>query len=109
MKIKTKHGVMGFLAVALIWMAYLVLSGNVDSAWMFAILFGGGYSAAKLVTDDKVKEASKTANTLKELQEQHRKEVEKVEETDYTAHMSDADLIAHANERERERARTTIR
>lgn len=109
MKIKTKHGVMGFLAVALIWMAYLVLSGNVDSAWMFAILFGGGYGTAKLLTDDKVKEANKTVEQIEQTKKTHRKEVEQVEETDYTANMSDADLIAIANERERERTRTTIR
>ncbi len=109
MKIKAKHGVLGVFIAALIWMAYLVLSGNVDLAWMFAILFGGGYGTAKLLTDDKVKEANKTVEQIEQTKKTHRKEVEQVEETDYTANMSDADLIAIANERERERTRTTIR
>lgn len=87
----------------------LVLAGKSDLGWTWAILFGSGYGMKQLGTDRKIEEAKKTIEQIESLEEKHRKEVENVEKTDHTAHMSDADLIAHANERERERARTTIK
>ena len=77
-----------FIGVALA----LVLAGKSDLGWTWAILFGSGYGIKQLGTDRKIEEAKKTTKQIESLEEKHRKEVENIEKTDYTAGLSDMDL-----------------
>lgn len=90
----------------------LTLSGTLcgkTSALLGALAAGGAakLTSARQKTDDRLEETKTTISSANELSARTKEEVQKAREKAESADIDD--LIARANDRERDRGRTTIR